>query len=143
MPTKGIKWYYDTLTPRMAMFVVTANFAISHAMDDLTKEVEEWMKENAPWEDQTGAAREGLTAKKISSGFKQEIYLYHTVDYGIWLEVRWNGKYAIIVPALEHFDTMMSSHFTGMLNGLTWRSGSLPAGLDTGGGDFGEDGGDE
>jgi hypothetical protein len=128
--TKGLNWYYNTLTPRMAVFALTANFAISEASTKLAEDIEAWMKENAPWEDRTGDARDGLTAKKVSQGFRQEIYLYHTVDYGIWLEVRWNGKYAIIVPALEHFDSMMGPRLAGLMGGLGFSHlGSLPAGL--------------
>ena len=33
------------------------------------------------------------------------IFLGHgaNVHYGIWLEVRWGGRFAIIVPTIEHF----------------------------------------
>jgi hypothetical protein len=31
------------------------------------------------------------------------IDLFHTVEYGIWLEIRWDGRFAIIQPTLEHF----------------------------------------
>lgn len=143
MPKKaGIRWLSDSLTPRMAVFVITANFAIAKAMDAMANEIEEWMKDNAPWEDRTGAAREGLTARRVHEGFRQSIYIYHTVDYGIWLEVRWNGKYAIIVPALEHFDSVAKAHFTGLLERTSFSAGgSLPAGLNSAGG--GDEGGEE
>lgn len=141
MPVKkGFRWYYDTLTPRMAMFTIAANFAITAAVNDMTREIGQWMKDNAPWEDQTGAAREGLTASRTHEGFKQVIYVYHTVDYGIWLEVRWNGRYAIIVPAMEHFNDVMGSGLTGLLGKMSYQTGgSLPAGLTEvgGGADFG------
>lgn len=83
-------------------------------------EIQQWMQDNAPWEDQTGAAREGLRAtvgrentggdiaRELAGGssgdnFEFGIVVYHTVDYGIWLEIRWNGKYAIIQPTIEHW----------------------------------------
>lgn len=66
-------------------------------------DIEDWMKENAVWGDRTGDARDGLTASVDSNKLKPTIYIYHTVPYGVWLEVRWSGRYAIIVPAIEHW----------------------------------------
>lgn len=60
-----------------------------------------WMKENARWTDRTGAARAGLrTTTEHIPMVRHSINLIHSVAYGIWLEVRWSGRYAIIVPAL-------------------------------------------
>jgi len=60
-----------------------------------------WMKENASWTDRTGNARAGLTATTEHVPFtRHSIVLIHRVAYGIWLEVRFAGRYAIIVPAL-------------------------------------------
>jgi hypothetical protein len=70
----------------------------------LAARIEQWMKANAPWTDQTGAARSELFAvAEQASHDLVEIYFSHgtTIDYGIWLEVRNAGRYAIIRPALE------------------------------------------
>ncbi len=72
--------------------IYTAGFA---------KRVEAYAKEHAPWQDRTGEARKGLTAKGKQRLVYYEIELFHTVEYGVWLEVRWSGKYAIIQPTLE------------------------------------------
>jgi hypothetical protein len=58
------------------------------------------MRANAPWEDQTGNARNGLFSVVQVSTNEVAIVLYHSVPYGIWLELRWSGKYAIITPSL-------------------------------------------
>ena len=58
-------------------------------------------KANAPWEDQTGEARAGLEAKASNDDGLISLYLYHTVDYGLWLEVIQNGRFATILPTLE------------------------------------------
>lgn len=104
MPKKaGMRWTVDTLSPTIRRFSLTANFAISAAAKELAEEIQAWMRENAPWEDRTGAARQGLGAEVDSRGFRQDIYLYHSVEYGVWLEIRWGGLYAILTPAMEHF----------------------------------------
>jgi hypothetical protein len=69
--------------------------------EGFAREVENYAKEHAPWQDRTGEARQGLTAIGKQRLVYYEIELFHTVEYGVWLEVRWNGKYAIIEPTLE------------------------------------------
>lgn len=69
----------------------------------LSPDIEAWMKANAPWQDQTSNARNGLTARPKAMGNTVQIVCAHGVPYGIWLEVRWGGKLSIIVPAIERF----------------------------------------
>lgn len=61
---------------------------------------ESFMKSTASWTDRTGNARNGLRARVVAGGDKVAIVLYHSVPYGVWLEVRWGGKYSVIMPAL-------------------------------------------
>jgi hypothetical protein len=59
-------------------------------------------KVNAPWTDRTGNARAGLfsgTNISVEQDF-WELYLAHTVFYGIYLETRFSGKYQIISPTI-------------------------------------------
>lgn len=137
---KGVRWYYDTLTPTLAIFSVAANFAVHAEAKALAARIEAWMKQNAPWEDRTGAARAGLTAEVESAGFRQDIWIYHTVDYGIWLEVRWDGAYAIIQPTLDHFSSEWGSGLTELLTGMNVKAsyeggGAAIEGGGSGGGD--------
>ena len=104
MPGRGgrIHWYYNSLMPTAAVFTVLMEEAIEELMEQATREVEEYAQANAPWEDQSGAARNGLTAEFENTGNVMRIVLYHTVDYGIWLETIQNGRFAIIQPTIEH-----------------------------------------
>lgn len=74
--------------------------AVYAAAQYTAMQAESFMKSQASWQDQTGAARNGLRATVQRSGNKVAIVLYHSVSYGIWLELRWDGKYAIIEPAM-------------------------------------------
>lgn len=65
--------------------------------------IEEAAKANAPWDDRTGMAREGLFTNVYSEGTEIILELCHTVDYGLWLEVIQNGRFAIIMPTLEAY----------------------------------------
>mgnify|MGYP003606119738 CR=1 FL=1 len=60
-----------------------------------------WLKENAPWHDNTGAARTGLTTMPFHNGNHHELIMAYSVYYGIWLEVAHSGNWAIITPAMR------------------------------------------
>lgn len=55
----------------------------------------------AKWTDRTGEARRRLNGsyEVVSSGYK--LILSHGVDYGIWLELANEKRYAIIIPTIQ------------------------------------------
>lgn len=76
------------------------------AMDAMTASATEvlmYARDNAPWADRTGAARNGLEVEVYEANGEVVLELYHTVDYGQWLETIQNGEFAIIMPTLERF----------------------------------------
>jgi hypothetical protein len=84
-------------------------FAIDH-IGHLIEEFEEaaddvlaYAQENAPWADRTGSARAELDVEVDEHLGEVTLTLAHGVDYGHWLEVIQNGRFAIILPTLEHF----------------------------------------
>lgn len=58
------------------------------------------MRTEAKWTDRTAHARQRLTgtASKVSKGFR--IALAHGVDYGVWLELAHEKRFAIIQPTI-------------------------------------------
>jgi hypothetical protein len=64
-----------------------------------------WAKSNAKWTDRTGNARNGLGGQTLVSdgGRHVQLVIFHSVPYGIWLEVRFSGRYAIIQPAIDEW----------------------------------------
>lgn len=68
------------------------------------------MRKNAPWKDRTTNARNGLHVVVEHAPLQHSLTFAHGVPYGIWLEVRWAGKYSIIMPTvLEEGRAMMKS----------------------------------
>jgi hypothetical protein len=110
--TKGIRWTYDTLTPHLTLFFVAADKGLQRFTENGAQEVENYAQEHAPWQDRTGDARSGLTAEARHRLNHYYIDLFHTVDYGIWLEIRWDGRYAIIQPTLEHFGPQLMAELS-------------------------------
>ena len=64
--------------------------------------IETYAREHAQWTDRTGNARRGLHSfvEELSED-TVALYLAHGMDYGLHLELKYAGKYAIILPALE------------------------------------------
>ena len=60
------------------------------------------MKSGAKWTDRTGVARSGLLAEAFREGDGSVLVLWSQAPYGIWLEIRWSGKYAIVGPTLHN-----------------------------------------
>lgn len=60
-----------------------------------------WLKQNARWTDRTGAARSGIFAVANHGKEFEEIFMAYSVNYGIWLEIANDRKYAIITPAMR------------------------------------------
>lgn len=72
---------------------------VSHSA---AKEMEAWAKQNAKWTDRTGNARQKLTGDVYWANPKVlETVLAHQVDYGVWLELAHNRKYAILEEAIK------------------------------------------
>lgn len=115
----GIVW---ETPPTAAWPDLAANyvFAIEQGVEAIAKrwapEIENWMKDNAPWEDRTSNARDGLyTEVNQVAGVMTEIILAHGVDYGLWLEVRWAGRWSIVTPALDQFGPRVWADVVRML----------------------------
>lgn len=72
--------------------------------------IEAHMKGNAPWNDQTGNARAGLFARPEFGAGEAKIVFGHSVFYGIFLETRWSGRYAIVLPTLEEMAPQFMSY---------------------------------
>ncbi len=76
-------------------------------LGDLTKDIEKWMKANAPWKDRTGKARATLSATLVTNDYPTPligvITLSHGVPYGLWLEVAHGGRYSILGPTIDYW----------------------------------------
>lgn len=94
-------WLRDTIGPRLNIAAAFAAARAEAQMKQGAREIEIYAQTHAPWSDRTGNARYGLTAEVRNEGGEIVIELYHTVDYGQWLELIQDGRFAIIMPTLE------------------------------------------
>jgi len=77
------------------------NRGISGIMLANAPKVQDYARATAPWTDRTGNARQGLMGRYSKEGDSHVITLSHSVPYGIWLETRWAGRYAVINKTLQ------------------------------------------
>lgn len=111
-PGGGVR-IFDQIGPRLGIGPLVTESAVFESLELMVDDIEQWMKENAPWDDRSGDARDGLRAEVIRGSVggltatEIAIMVYHTVSYGLYLEVRWNGRYAIINPTIERWGPAM------------------------------------
>lgn len=80
--------------------------------------LQNYMRDNARWTDRTGQARQRLTGTvtKVTSGYK--ITLAQGVDYGIWLELAHEKRFAIIQPTILANSNEVMTGFNKLLERL-------------------------
>lgn len=97
----GIRWTDESLFRNLKQAPVKFDAAMVAFTHFWSPRVQNYARSNAPWTDQTSNARNGLKAEPEVKPGVYSIVLFHRVPYGIWLEVRNNGRYAIILPTVR------------------------------------------
>lgn len=118
MSSSGITWYQRDLFGRFAALPAVFFRNLEDHAQEWQARLTEYMQANAPWEDRTGDARDELETELDRSGLAWSFILHHTVEYGLWLEVRWSGRYAIIVPTIEALGPELMADMTGFMGRL-------------------------
>ena len=92
---------------------------VAGVMEFYDSKIESYMKTNAPWTDRTGNARSGLRAQAGHLPFVSHwVDLYHSVPYGIWLEVRFAARYSIVIPSMVRYAPMIMGTLTRLIGRL-------------------------
>lgn len=122
MGNRGIVWESNTIPPKMKALPIVIDKAVDGVMQYEANAAQNDMRIHAPWDDQTGNARGGLFAQSGSEnagkGQTKFIVLYHTMPYGIWLELKQSGKYAIILPTVESHGPQVMKSINAALSAL-------------------------
>lgn len=91
----------SSLERGLAVFENKADLAFRMYAETAALKLEGEAKKAGPWTDRSGEARRRLTCKtmKVASGYR--LKLAHGVEYGMWLELANEKKYATIVPSIN------------------------------------------
>lgn len=91
----------SNLKAGLSAFEVKALKALQMYSETAAMVFQNYARENRPWTDRTGQARQRLSgySEEIQNGYR--INIAHGVDYGIWLEYAHEMKYAILEPTVR------------------------------------------
>lgn len=85
-------------------------------MQTVSSKMEVWAKKKAPWADRTGAARQRLHGEAYWENKNIIVAaIIHQVDYGIWLELAHERKYAILEKAIEKHKNQLEESVAKLL----------------------------
>lgn len=107
---------FPQLVERYTNVIITTGRRVAQSR---AQEAEQWMKDNAVWQDRTGAARVGLHVD-VNQGpaVLAELVFAHgdDVPYGVWLELAHGGQYAIIAPAIDYWGPRLMQDIQRIVN---------------------------
>lgn len=97
----GFKWDFDGLIQGLQGTETKAMIAIRMYAENAALSLQNYARQKARWTDRTGNARQRLTGTSLPliNGYK--LQLAHGVDYGKWLELAHERKYAIIEETIR------------------------------------------
>lgn len=108
----------DTSGINLDLFNERFNAAIEAKCNKKSKELESYAKDNKIWENRSSHAWQGLTGTYEVDDKGAVIVLAHTVDYGLWLELAHEKKYAIVEPTIRLQSQAVFDSFQGLLDML-------------------------
>lgn len=111
-----IEFTKDSLSPALTKLMPVLNRNIYQVMRFHAPSLEAKAKTDATWTDRTGNARSSLNATVVVEGkHTYALVLAGGVKYQIWLEVRFAGRYAIIMPTIRAYAPVVFASFTKLL----------------------------
>lgn len=109
---------FQDLTAGLANFGSKSEAAMAMYVDTAALTLQDYMRDNAPWTDRTGHARQRLTAKASKTANGYRITLSQGVDYGVFLELAHEKRFAIIQPTITAKGPDVMKGFNNLLGRL-------------------------
>ena len=119
MPSGGIVWTgtVGDLVEATADYERRVMAAVEAVANYFAPVLESHAKATAPWQDRTGNARQGLFSVVEVARDVVNLYLAHGMKYGLWLEVKYSGRYAVILPTLQAHYQAVGNMLRGIFGG--------------------------
>lgn len=115
MPFEWVTTPVDAVTAGMSEYERALYQAIYTICLRRKPEIENWMKANAPWTDRTGNARQTLHVDVEAAVDRIAMVLAHGMFYGIYLETKNAGRYAIVTPAVDYWAPIIMADVRAVL----------------------------
>lgn len=115
----GIEWNMSSLISGIVSYNKKVTQAIEMYANTVAQRLEGDAKEQAKWTDRTGRARQSLNGYVEKSKSSYRICLAHGVDYGLWLELAHEKRYAIVEPIIRINAPYVVKDFEKLLKNIT------------------------
>ena len=92
------------------------DIAVGMLCETAAKNLEGDAKEQAKWTDRTGTARQRLQGYTYRTSTGWRIVLAHGVDYGIWLELANEKRFAIVGPLIDLASPYILKDFENLMS---------------------------
>ena len=114
----AFKFDAATLTKGLSKLESKTDLAVRSFADTNAKKMEAYAKTNARWTNRTGTARNTLQGyvTPLANGYRMNIA--HGVNYGVWLELAHEKKYAILPDTVNYAQSQIAPAFTRLLERL-------------------------
>lgn len=99
-------------TDRLSVHVMKG---LADLLEGTAARAESLAKTGAPWTDRTGAARAGLRGTSDSHPSGGEVVLSYSVEYGVWLELANQGRYATVIPTMQIIVGELANGLRGLM----------------------------
>lgn len=87
---------------------------LQQVMEDIARIAEQYAKANHRWTNRTGDAERGITGTADwESDTRVAMTLSHTVDYGVYLELAFQKRYAILEESTEYAAAFLGDRLKG------------------------------
>lgn len=108
------------LIPHLIAYQARIIAALRALFNVFAAKIEAYARSHAPWQDVTGAARQGLRAFVEGEGLQITIYLVTSVVYGLYLELgtRFMAPRPIVMPALQAHYAELVAAIRALIGGL-------------------------
>ena len=97
----SISWETKDVLNKLESMKQKTRASLQIIADSAVRAMESYAKTNARWTDRTGNARQRLKGQTRWEESALIAAITHNVDYGIWLELCHEKKYAILEEALN------------------------------------------
>ena len=103
MARAGVRWREtpSQMAERVKAYSARLLTAVYLLAQEWARRIADDVKQNHAWTNRTGAAEAGIVGRAFRLATGAMIIIGHGVHYGIYLERRWGGRYAGIIPALQ------------------------------------------
>lgn len=114
----SLSWDTKDVLNKLEQMQAKTRASLQILADSAAKAMETYAKNNASWTDRTGNARQRLAGSTRWEESALIAAISHNVDYGMWLELCHEKKYAILEEALNSQAQNLLDSYQRFLNQL-------------------------